>query len=192
MLASSMPQQRRPLRPLSSPRSQAKTEKVRTVKMVLTFCIPRLELKPRSNYTNFMSSNCNYRVSAKALIKNQQGQLLFVEEKQDNGYELPGGGIENGETAEQALIREVQEELGVEVTSVAGKPDYLWIINGEVIWVLYEVVIASTDFQKNVHVADAGFYDLEELLKADPVKLGYCCKLNQADLKDYLARSVVG
>jgi 8-oxo-dGTP diphosphatase len=35
------------------------------------------------------------------------------------GWELPGGKVEPGETAEEAVVREIREELGCEV-SVSG------------------------------------------------------------------------
>ena len=52
-----------------------------------------------------MSTKCMYRVSAKALIKKKQKRLLLAEEKGGGGFELPGGGIELGETPQTALMR---------------------------------------------------------------------------------------
>ena len=41
----------------------------------------------------------------------KEGKLLLS--KQFDGYDLPGGGIDLGETPEQAVVREVEEETGI-------------------------------------------------------------------------------
>lgn len=43
--------------------------------------------------------------------------VMFRQKYGSNYYTLVGGGINDGETPEQALIREVQEETGMQVTS---------------------------------------------------------------------------
>ena len=44
-----------------------------------------------------------------------RGQLLLVQTSYRQGYSLPGGGLQPGESAHQAAIRELQEELGLTV-----------------------------------------------------------------------------
>ena len=54
----------------------------------------------------------NYRVCALLL---QEGKILAMQDERSPYYYLPGGRVQMGETAEQAVMREVREELGVAV-----------------------------------------------------------------------------
>ncbi|MFD0385095.1 NUDIX domain-containing protein [Streptomyces stramineus] len=50
-----------------------------------------------------------------AWILSQDGRVLAARSRGKDAYYLPGGKPEPGETAHEALIREVREELGVEL-----------------------------------------------------------------------------
>ena len=52
----------------------------------------------------------NYRVCA---IIVSEGKILAMRDERSPYFYLPGGRVKMGETAESAVIREVQEELGV-------------------------------------------------------------------------------
>jgi mutator mutT protein len=54
-----------------------------------------------------------------AIIKNCEGKILITQrnlKKSQGGlWEFPGGKIEKGETREEAIIREIKEELTIEI-----------------------------------------------------------------------------
>lgn len=56
------------------------------------------------------------RVSA-AIIRNRDGQFLLVRKKGTSAFMFPGGKPELGETPDQTLIRELDEELDLHVTT---------------------------------------------------------------------------
>ncbi len=62
----------------------------------------------------------NYRVCAMMISDNK---ILAMYDERSPYFYLPGGRVAMGETAEQAVIREVQEELGV--TTAIIRP--LWL-----------------------------------------------------------------
>jgi 8-oxo-dGTP pyrophosphatase MutT (NUDIX family) len=49
-----------------------------------------------------------------AIIRDETGRILF-QKKHDGTWSLPAGAIEPGENPAQAVVREVQEETGLEV-----------------------------------------------------------------------------
>lgn len=62
----------------------------------------------------------NTAAAVAALITDDQGRLLVVvraREPQKGTWDLPGGFADPGESAEEAVRREVREELGLEITT---------------------------------------------------------------------------
>ncbi len=57
--------------------------------------------------------------SVAAVIHDRAGKLLMQEKSSGEGWSLPAGTIEPGETPQQAVIREVMEETGLVVTPSA-------------------------------------------------------------------------
>ena len=59
------------------------------------------------------------------------GHVVFVKHP-TRGWEIPGGHLEPGESPEQALVREVLEETGLEVSIVGWNKEYYqngWVAN---------------------------------------------------------------
>ncbi|WP_108977120.1 NUDIX hydrolase [Leptospira ryugenii] len=68
---------------------------------------------------DFFLKKKGLRVRVAAIIHDPKGKVLLIQQKKHgNGYWLlPGGGIEFGESAEDALKRELKEELDLVVLS---------------------------------------------------------------------------
>lgn len=74
-------------------------------------------------------------ITVGALVCNSRGEALFVfTHKWKNTYGIPGGKIEYGETARQAVIRELKEETGLTI-----KPSEIFLVQD---------CIASQEFYK--------------------------------------------
>lgn len=62
--------------------------------------------------------NCPEAVAA-ALIYNDKGEVFLIKNaKWGDAWQIPGGHIELGETAEEALKREIMEETGYEIDNI--------------------------------------------------------------------------
>lgn len=69
------------------------------------------------------SQGFSHRLIVVPIIYDQQGHVLICKKASDRGvfpgkWGLPGGGMEPGEFMEEALRREVREELGIEIEDI--------------------------------------------------------------------------
>ncbi len=56
-------------------------------------------------------------LAAFATILDEQGRMLLVHRRDLDIWERPGGGVDEGETPWEAVIRETREETGLQVVA---------------------------------------------------------------------------
>lgn len=59
-----------------------------------------------------------YRANVGIMLSNELGQLLWARRFGRDGWQFPQGGIQKDETPQQALFRELKEEVGLEAHDV--------------------------------------------------------------------------
>jgi mutator protein MutT len=77
-------------------------------------------LPSRVRRWSMRATQTRFTVTAGAVIFNDEGQVLLLKHsfRSGSGWGIPGGFLEAGEHPEQALRRELHEEIGLEVRQV--------------------------------------------------------------------------
>jgi len=59
------------------------------------------------------------RITGKAVIFDEEGKIALIGNKVNDFFQLPGGGIEDGENLQDGLLRECKEETGCEIKIIS-------------------------------------------------------------------------
>lgn len=120
-----------------------------------------------------------YRVTQKGAYV-RDGKILMTKDPQTPSlnqeweWELPGGGLDFGESFEEGLKREVREEMGLKVTSVGDKPVYLWTQRREnrrgmnwfyILALVYKIDLADLNFIPTKECSEIRFFSKEDLVR---------------------------
>lgn len=113
--------------------------------------------------------DCLYRVAARVLVV-QDNKVLLVKEHEDDWWALPGGGIDHGETVESAVLRELEEELGVSKDDIQSDFHIAYYNIGSVVNAVprmnlfFKVSVRVNAIKTTAHIAEWKWFTKEEFL----------------------------
>lgn len=74
--------------------------------------MPKYSTDENRRWQNSLPSK---RVSADAVFRDEQGQVLIIKTNYKDYWQLPGGVVDEAESPHDAVVREVKEELGLDI-----------------------------------------------------------------------------
>jgi len=120
--------------------------------------------------TNGEFNPAQARLAAGALFSDRDHRVLLVKPSYKDGWEIPGGYVEPGESPRQACTRELREELGIDVELgdllvVDWAPDRA---DGDKLLFVFDAGLLTDEDPSrlcldNAELTEAGFFAVREL-----------------------------
>lgn len=106
------------------------------------------------------------KVDVRAVVLNDQGEVLLTRERQDGLWSLPGGWADPGESPRQIAVREVLEETGrtVQAVRLLGVLDKSKHAHPPDLWAVYKLFIhcqltgPDTPHPDNTETLESGWF----------------------------------
>lgn len=97
-----------------------------------------------------------YLKQVAAAIIRKEGKILIAQRAEDDEcplmWEFPGGKLEAGETAEECIVREIKEELELDIAVLGVYARILYHLNGnEIPITFFNAEITGGNMRLNVH-----------------------------------------
>jgi 8-oxo-dGTP pyrophosphatase MutT (NUDIX family) len=109
------------------------------------------------------------KVAHKALIE-KNGKILLAKGAGDQFWDIPGGRIHSNEKPKQALMREIKEELGLDIS--VGKPFFADLIRA-----------TKTGEERYFIAFKAELVDVHQPLSLDPTEAAEIIWLDKKDIE---------
>ena len=124
-----------------------------------------------------VGKNGAIRVGCSAVIFDTDREKILLTRREDNNqWCLPSGGMEPGESATEACIREVKEETGLQVTikrliGIYTTPGELIVYRDgnkiQLVALCFEAEIMGGEFRLSPETTEYGYFSYQEIEKLD-------------------------
>ncbi|MDQ8027708.1 MAG: NUDIX domain-containing protein [Brevundimonas sp.] len=122
----------------------------------------RIEPFTRPLFFAFSRATRGMTLGVRGVAVDGEGRVLLVKHTYVHGWWLPGGGVERGQSAEEALIREMREEAGL---IVEGRPQLVSVhsneryFRGDHVLVYRMDRFSMTERSSHGEIAEIGWFD---------------------------------